>query len=46
MTDDHQRRGKHISPKLKVRYNADSSLEDGPEFLILYGSFLGLPEEL
>jgi hypothetical protein len=46
MTDEHQSRGKHISPELKVRYKADYSLEDGPDFLILYGSFFGLPEEL
>jgi hypothetical protein len=46
MTDDHQRRGKHISPELKIRHKADSSLEDGPDFLNLYGSFFGLPEEL
>jgi hypothetical protein len=46
MTDDHQRIGKHIPPELKVRYKADSNLEDGPNFLFLYGSFFGLPEEL
>jgi hypothetical protein len=46
MTHDHQSRGKNISPELKVRYKADSSLEDGPDFLILYGSFFELPEEL
>ena len=39
MTDDHQRIGNHSSPELKVRYKTDSSLEDGPDFLFLYGSF-------